>query len=302
MRPGRRAISGVVLLDKPPGITSTAALTRVKSLYRAEKAGHTGTLDPFASGLLPICLGEATKFAGFMLESDKRYLATLLLGRTTTTGDPEGETLSDTETAIARATIERVLDEFRGAIRQVPPMHSALKHGGEPLYRLARRGLEVPREAREVTIHELMLRDYQAPLLTIEVACSKGTYIRTLAADIGASLGCGAMLTALRRTASGRLSLQDAISLDRLAGLDDGARDAQLQPVDSLVCGLPEISVDDAATRALLSGRAALAPGSGAGPMRAYSPSGRFIGVVESAPGGRLTALRMMAWRAGLDS
>ena len=212
----RRAVHGVLLLDKDAGVSSNAALQRAKRLYRAEKAGHTGTLDPLASGLLPLCFGAATKFAQASLDADKRYLATLRLGVTTTTGDLEGEVVrSVAGVAVDRAALERGCETFVGAIEQVPPMHSALKHKGKPLYEYARDGVAVERAARRVLIHSIRVVEGSGDLWTIDVSCSKGTYVRTLAEDIGEALGCGAHLAALRRTRQ-RTAARRSCAADRV--------------------------------------------------------------------------------------
>jgi tRNA pseudouridine55 synthase len=225
----------VLLLDKPRGLSSNDALQQAKRLLRAEKAGHTGTLDPLASGLLPLTFGAATKFSQVSLDADKRYTATLQLGVTTTTGDLEGTAVLERPVAITRADVEAACIRFTGAIDQRPPMHSALKYEGRALYEYARQGIEVERSARRVVIHRIDILDWQAAILVIDVVCSKGTYIRTLAESIGEALGCGAHLAALRRTGSGPLAVGDAITLDQLGALDEPGRDAKLLPPDALL-------------------------------------------------------------------
>jgi tRNA pseudouridine55 synthase len=234
-RTPKRAVHGVLLLDKPVGLSSNDALQVAKRLLRAEKTGHTGTLDPLASGLLPLCFGAATKFSQTSLDADKRYTATLTLGQTTTTGDLEGAPLQDRTVNLTRADIETVCRRFTGPIEQRPPMHSALKHEGRALYEYARAGIEVERETRGIVIHRIDVLDWQERALVLDVLCSKGTYIRTLAEEIGEALGCGAHLAALRRTACGPLSIADAITLDALAVLDAAARDAVLLAPDVLL-------------------------------------------------------------------
>ncbi len=231
----RRAVHGVLLLDKPLGLSSNDALQKAKRFYRAEKAGHTGTLDPLASGLLPLCFGAATKFSQASLDADKRYTATLTLGQTTTTGDLEGSLVEERPVELAHADIDAVCRRFTGPLAQRPPMHSALKHEGRALYEYARQGIEVERAERSIVVHRLDVLDWRAETLVIDVTCSKGTYIRTLAEDIGQALGCGAHLAALRRTGSGALDLADALTLDDLAALDEAARDAVLLPPDALL-------------------------------------------------------------------
>ncbi|MDP1693766.1 MAG: tRNA pseudouridine(55) synthase TruB [Burkholderiaceae bacterium] len=234
-RIAKRAVHGVLLLDKPLGLSSNDALQKAKRLFRAEKAGHTGTLDPLASGLLPLCFGAATKFSQTSLDADKRYTATLTLGQTTTTGDLEGSLVDERPVRLLRAEVEAACHRFTGAIEQRPPMHSALKHEGKALYEYARQGIEVERAARSIVIHRIDILDWQAQTLVLDVLCSKGTYIRTLAEEIGEALGCGAHLAALRRTGSGPLEVSDAITLDELAALDEAARDAKLLPPDVLL-------------------------------------------------------------------
>ena len=234
-RIARRAVHGVLLLDKPLGLSSNDALQKAKRLLRAEKAGHTGTLDPLASGLLPLCFGAATKFSQTSLDADKRYTATLTLGQTTTTADLEGSLVHERPVSVTRAYIEAACRRFTGPLQQRPPMHSALKHEGRALYEYARQGIEVERAPRSIVIHRIDILDWQAATLVLDIVCSKGTYIRTLAAEIGEALGCGAHLAALRRTGSGPLDIAHAITLDQLAALDEPARDARLLPPDVLL-------------------------------------------------------------------
>jgi tRNA pseudouridine55 synthase len=236
----KRAVHGVLLLDKPVGLSSNDALQKAKRLFNAEKAGHTGTLDPLASGLLPLCFGAATKFSQVSLDADKRYTATLHLGVTTSTGDLEGEVIERREVNVDRSAIDAAIAKFTGAIDQMPPMHSALKHQGRALYEYAREGVEVERASRRITIHQLTVVEWHDHTLVLDVLCSKGTYVRTLAEDIGAALGCGAHLSALRRTASGPLSIDNAITLDALAALLDAERAAHLLPPDALLAEWPE--------------------------------------------------------------
>ncbi len=234
-RIARRAVHGVLLLDKPLGLSSNDALQKAKRLLRAEKAGHTGTLDPLASGLLPLCFGAATKFSQTSLDADKRYTATLTLGQTTTTADLEGSLVHERPVSVTRAYIEAACRRFTGPLQQRPPMHSALKHEGRALYEYARQGIEVERAPRSIVIHRIDILDWQAATLVLDIVCSKGTYIRTLAAEVGEALGCGAHLAALRRTGSGSLDIAHAITLDQLAALDEPARDARLLPPDVLL-------------------------------------------------------------------
>ncbi|WP_321812184.1 MULTISPECIES: tRNA pseudouridine(55) synthase TruB [unclassified Burkholderia] len=251
----RRALDGVLLLDKPVGLSSNDALIRAKRLLLAKKAGHTGTLDPLASGLLPLCFGEATKFSQDLLEADKTYEATMRLGVRTTTGDAEGDVLDTRAVECDRAAVEAALARFTGEIVQVPPMYSALKRDGKPLYEYARAGQTVEREGRNVTIHALDLLACELPDVTFRVTCSKGTYVRTLAEDIGEALACGAHLTMLRRTGVGALTLEHAVTLDALSDAAEGARDAWLQPVDALLSTFPLVRLDETSAKRFLHGQ-----------------------------------------------
>jgi len=256
----RRDVHGVLLLDKPLGLSTNDALVRAKHLLRANKAGHTGTLDPLATGLLPLCFGEATKFSQDLLEADKTYEAVVRLGQTTTTGDAEGEVVVEREVRVDRAALDAAVARFTGVIEQVPPMYSALKRDGKPLYEYARAGETVERAARTVTIHALAvlavaLDDAAAPAFTMRVTCSKGTYIRTLAEDIGEALGCGAHLTALRRTAVGDLTLDGAVTLEQIDAVADEARPALLAPVDALLQRCAPVMLDEAAMGRFLQGQ-----------------------------------------------
>jgi tRNA pseudouridine55 synthase len=271
-RTPRRAVHGVLLLDKPFGLSSNDALQQAKRLYRAEKAGHTGTLDPLASGLLPLCFGAATKFAQVSLDADKRYRATLALGVTTTTADGEGEVLVRREVSVAAEQVGAACARFTGPLRQLPPMHSALKHAGRPLYDYARAGIEVEREPRDVTIHSLAVVEGEGDRWVVDVHCSKGTYIRTLAEDIGEWLGCGAHLGALRRTGSGALTLAGACTLEELAALDESARDARLLPADALVADWPRVSLGTEDAGRFLSGVRRRLPLADAPHVRVYGP------------------------------
>jgi len=277
----RRAVHGVLLLDKPLGVSSNGALQQAKRLFRAEKAGHTGTLDPLATGLLPLCFGAATKFSQASLDADKAYRATLKLGITTSTADGEGEVLRERPVAVSREQVDAACRSFIGEIAQVPPMHSALKHEGRALYSLARVGIEVERAARPVTIHAIAIVEWRHDTLVIDVRCSKGTYIRTLAADLGEALGCGAHLAALRRTASGALSIADAHTLDSLAALDEDARDALLLPADTLLADWPEVRLDDDDAGRFLSGLRRRLEAGDAPCVRVYGPASQV------SPGGR---------------
>ncbi|MBZ8139792.1 tRNA pseudouridine(55) synthase TruB [Rubrivivax gelatinosus] len=275
----RRALHGVLLLDKPIGWTSNDALQKAKGILRAEKGGHTGTLDPLATGLLPLCFGAATKFSQASLDADKRYTATLHLGRTTTTGDLEGEVVEERPVDCDRAAIAAVLARFTGEIDQLPPMHSALKHQGRALYEYARQGVEIEREPRRVTIHALELLEWNAPTLVLDVVCSKGTYVRTLAEDIGRALGCGAHLSALRRTASGALTLAGAVTIAELEAMTPEAREALLHSVDCLVADWPALQLPEADAGRFLSGQRRRTEHADAPAVRVYGPDPRaFLG------------------------
>ena len=294
-RQSRRAVHGVLLLDKPLGWTSNDALQKVKGLLRAEKGGHTGTLDPLATGLLPLCFGAATKFAQASLDADKRYRATLRLGERTSTGDGEGEVIERRDVTADAADIATTLARFTGAIDQLPPMHSALKHQGRALYDYARAGIEVQRELRRVTVHSIEIVSWQSPTLQLDVACSKGTYLRTLAEDIGAALGCGATLAALRRTASGPVRLDDAITIDTLAALTEAEREARLLPADTLLADWPAVRLPDDEAGRFLTGlrrRVALAD---APRVRVYGPQEyAFLGSAHITAG-ELIADRLLS-------
>lgn len=251
----RIALDGVLLLDKPAGLSSNDALIQSKRLLNAAKAGHTGTLDPFATGLLPLCFGEATKFTQDLLDADKTYDAIVHLGISTTTGDTEGEVLATEPVNVSQRNIDDVLHRFRGDIAQIPPMHSALKRDGKPLYEYARAGITLEREARQVRIHELEVLSFQSPYLSLRVRCSKGTYIRVLGEDIGNALGCGAHLQALRRIQVAELSLQNSISLAALATLSEEERLLSLLPVDSMLMSFPMVLLPEDLSRRFLHGQ-----------------------------------------------
>ena len=249
----RDPVDGVLLLDKPVGLSSNDALMKAKRVFNAKKAGHTGTLDPFATGLLPLCFGEATKFSQDLLEADKTYEATVHLGIMTTTGDTEGEAIEQREVTVTREQVEAALARFRGPIFQVPPMYSALKRDGKALYEYAREGITLEREARPVTIHALSLVDYTAPFLKILVTCSKGTYVRVLGEDIGAALGCGAHLNALRRVQVGALSTERMITLEDLQAHADPL--SLLAPVDALLSSFPSVELTPDLAKRFLNGQ-----------------------------------------------
>ncbi len=295
----RRAVHGVLLLDKPLGLSSNDALQKAKRLYRAEKAGHTGTLDPLATGLLPLCFGAATKFSQTSLEADKSYRATLKLGVTTTTADAEGDVVQTCGVNVTRAQLQAACDRFTGPIQQVPPMYSALKRDGKPLYEYARAGIEVEREARAVTIHTIDIADLdnqgEYDAWTIDVRCSKGTYIRTLAEDIGAALGCGAHLSALRRTGSGALSLDAALTLDQLAAMSDAERDASLMDADALLADWPVVRLGSEDAGRFLSGLRRRTDLPDAPNVRVYGPEPKaFLGGAHIAAG-ELISTRLLS-------
>ncbi len=304
----RRNVDGLLLLDKPVGLSSTQAMAAAKRLYRAEKAGHTGTLDPFATGLLPICFGEATKFSRFMLDAEKGYRATLKLGEVSSTGDTEGEITRRREVNITPAQIDAVLAKFVGEQAQIPPMYSALKQDGVALYKLARQGIEVHREARQIRVFSLFPVSFSGNELVIDTQVSKGTYIRVLAEEIGEALGCGAHLTGLRRTSTGGFAIGEAITLEALAALDEPARDRLLLPAETLSAALPQVVLSAEDARIFCNGGWLPAPAS-------YTPSEKlttpianeyaifdegkcFLGVAEIAlqhEKPRLIPMRLMA-------
>jgi tRNA pseudouridine55 synthase len=297
--PKKRPISGLLLLDKPVGYSSNHVLQKVKQLFRAEKAGHTGTLDPFATGLLLICLGEATKFSSYGLEGDKRYLATLKLGMTTTTGDIEGEIVSRRDVNATPVAIERVLQTLRGTISQIAPIYSALKVAGKPMYDYARKGLDVERKTREVEIKRLDCISFSGDELVIDVVCSKGTYIRTLGEDIGASLGCGAHLIALRRTGSSALTIDRAISLEQLESLTEEERDTKLLPNDALLNDIPSIMLEGRMVTCLRRGQVQeVHPDWLPGIVTVYDSNRQFVGLAEITDAHQLLAKRLIAEQA----
>jgi tRNA pseudouridine55 synthase len=288
----RRRVDGVLLLDKPAGISSNAALQRAKRIYAAEKAGHTGTLDPLATGLLPLCFGEATKFAQALLDSRKEYLATVRFGIATATGDAEGEIIGRADTAISRAAFDAILPRFIGRVMQLPPRHAALKFEGRSYYEYARQGVEIPRVPRAIDIHAIDVADWTPPVAVLRVACGKGTYIRVLAEDLAAALGSCAHLAALRRVATGTFALDGAVTLERLEAMDAAERDALLLPADAPLAAVARLDVDATTARSLAEGRTASGPPGATGQYRCYGPGGRFLGLVECA-GGALRALRL---------
>jgi tRNA pseudouridine55 synthase len=288
----RRAVDGILLLDKPRGLSSNAALQRARRLLDARKAGHTGTLDPLASGLLPLCFGEATKFAQGLLDADKGYRAIVRFGASTSTGDAEGDVVAVAPIAFDETALRQALGRFVGRVKQVPPRHAALKLAGRAYYDYARAGVEIPRAPREVEVHALELVAWAPPDATIDVHCSKGTYVRVLAEDLGEALSGRAHLAELVRTRSGAFALERAIGLEALEALSPEQRLDRLLPVDAGLAAMPAVTLDAAATVALTHGRRpqhAAEPGR----YRAYGPTG-FVGVVE-ATGNELRALRLLA-------
>lgn len=291
----KKHINGIFLLDKPLGFSSNQALQKVKWLLQAAKAGHTGTLDPLATGLLPLCFGEATKFAHYLTDADKTYLATVKLGITTTTGDAEGEVLSTQPVHVSQVQLAQVCQQFIGEISQIPPMYSALKHEGKALYEYARAGIEIERKARFVTIHNITLNTLADNIATITVTCSKGTYIRTLAEDIGRQLGCGAHLIGLRRTATANYEIAQAMTLEQFEALPMEQRIASLRPVDSSVLHLPAVTLDADSTFYLQQGQAVWRSGViPQGLLRLYSEQQVFLGLGEQLSDGKIAPKRLI--------
>ncbi len=294
-----RCVSGILLLDKALGLTSNAALQQLKHFFKAAKAGHTGSLDPLATGLLPICFGEATKMSAFLLEADKGYRTTIQLGQQTTTGDSEGEVVKQRPVVpISDPELEVVLARFRGPISQIPPMFSALKRDGEPLYKLARQGVVVEREARQVVIHALVVIGRSETHIELDVRCSKGTYIRTLAEDIGEVLGCGAHVSALRRTLVGPFSLESAYTFDALTVMGEaagGGLDGMLLALDSGLNGWPEVLLNNDMAYYLRQGQAVLVPKAPtSGLVKLYAEPRRFLGIGHILGDGRVAPKRLV--------
>ncbi|MDD5328460.1 MAG: tRNA pseudouridine(55) synthase TruB [Sulfuricella sp.] len=291
----KRPISGVLLLDKPFGISSNAALQHAKRLYQAAKAGHTGNLDPIATGLLPICFGEATKFSQFLLDANKTYQAVFRLGQTTSTGDIEGEVTGRFPVNLSFEAVKQAMQRFIGPISQVPPMYSALKFQGKALYTYARAGVEIERAAREVTIHSFTLDAFGGDELTVTVECSKGTYIRVLAEDLGRALGCGAFMQALRRTRTGGFEIGQALTLEQLEALTPEDCDQRLLPPDCLVSGFPKISLDRESAYYFRQGQSIWLPKQqNAGVMVLYDEKHELIGIGEVAPDGKIAPRRLV--------
>lgn len=296
----KRNVSGILLLDKPRGITSNAALQTVKRLFMAKKAGHSGSLDPIASGLLPICFGEATKFSRYLLESDKHYQLVARLGVRTDSGDTEGNIIHTASPEVNVADIESVLEKFRGPISQIPSMYSAIKVNGQPLYKLARQGIEIERNARPITIYSLDLLSFEGDLLQLEVKASKGTYVRTLVDDIGQELGCGAHVVALRRIGAGPYTKEQMVTLEHLKEIEaEGdwlALDEYLLPLDSSVSSWPTVILSDAAAFYLKQGQPVIVPYAPTeGWVRLVLRNGQFLGVGEILEDGRVAPRRLVS-------
>jgi tRNA pseudouridine55 synthase len=296
-----RNVNGVLLLDKPVGITSNAALQRVKRLFNANKAGHTGSLDPLASGMLPICLGEATKISGFLLSADKEYRTVVKLGVTTDSGDAEGEIIQTRPLGeISHAQVQEVLESFLGQSLQIPPMYSAIKRNGQPLYKLARQGVEVEREPRKITLHSLKLLRLEGDEIELDVRCTKGTYIRVLAEDIGEALGCGGHVAALRRTGVGALDeypMHSAESLQALAEESgNAALDELLLPMDLMLPDWPEVRLSEDASFYLCQGQPVFVPQlKDRGLVRLYAGDKRFLGLGTVLDDGRVAPKRLLS-------
>jgi tRNA pseudouridine55 synthase len=292
----RETVSGVLLIDKPVGPSSNVVLQRTKRLLGAKRAGHTGTLDPLASGLLVIGLGEATKFSGAMLDADKTYRAWVKFGERTATGDAEGPVLARSEARVSREEVLSILDRFRGEIEQMPPMHSAIKHLGRPLYAYARDGKSVPRSPRRIAIRRLDLEKCEMNSAVLLVECSKGTYIRTLAEDIGEALGCGAHLAALERRAVGPFRIEQSIALDALEALAPAERWGRLLPPESLVGSRRRVMLDTPLAAMFCHGRAVPIDSPGGG-VSVFDEAGVFLGIGEVGPGGSLQPTRLLQLR-----
>ncbi len=290
----KKNVNGVLLLDKPLGFSSNQALQKVKWLYQAAKAGHTGTLDPLATGLLPICLGESTKFAQYVTDADKTYFATIKLGATTTTGDAEGAVLTTAPVNVSQAQFLAATQQFIGKISQMPPMYSALKHQGKALYEYAREGVDIARQPRLITIKNIVIENFEGESAQITVNCSKGTYIRTLAEDIGAKLGCGAHLIGLRRTETAAYLLENAVTIEQLEALTVEAREALLLPVDSAIESLPKVVLDADCAFYMLQGQAVWQAGTPAGDLRLYDENNKFLGLGFLQDDGKIAPKRLI--------
>ena len=291
----KKNVNGVLLLDKPLGFSSNQALQKVKWLYSAAKAGHTGTLDPLATGLLPICLGEATKFAQYVTDADKTYFATIKLGATTITGDAEGEVLTTAPVNVSPTQFSAACQQFIGEVSQMPPMYSALKHEGRALYEYAREGVDIARQSRIIHISNITVENFEADIAQITVTCSKGTYIRTLAEDIGATLGCGAHLIGLRRTETAGYLLPQAVTIEQLEAIPIEARKSLLLPVDSAIESLPVVTLNADATFYLMQGQAVWQAGKmPIGDMRLYDEQNNFLGLGCMQDDGKIAPKRLI--------
>jgi tRNA pseudouridine55 synthase len=291
----KRNVNGVLLLDKPLGFSSNQALQKVKWLYSAAKAGHTGTLDPLATGLLPICLGEATKFAQYVTDADKTYFATIKLGATTTTGDAEGEVLTKLPVNVTPAQFSAVCQQFIGEISQMPPMYSALKHEGRALYEYAREGVDIARQSRIIHISNIVVDNFALDIAQITVVCSKGTYIRTLAEDIGNKLGCGAHLIGLRRTETAGYFLPQAVTIEQLEAMPIDARETLLLPVDSAIAHLPVVTLNADAAFYMMQGQAVWQAGkTPEGDLRLYDEQNNFLGLGFLQSDGKIAPKRLI--------
>jgi tRNA pseudouridine55 synthase len=291
----KRPLDGVLMLDKAPGASSNAALQQAKRLYHAAKAGHAGTLDPLATGLLPVLFGEATKFSSDLLDADKSYTAEIQLGASTTTADAEGEVIARSAVSVTPDELAAALLRFRGSILQTPPLYSALKHAGKPLYAYARAGIEIEREPRQVTVHELNLQWFEGERLALSVTCSKGTYIRSIAHDLGELLGCGAFIATLRRTAVGRFRVDCAHSMEILGAMSAPERDACLFPLDALLQDLPEAHLAPVQQARFVQGQAVPWDGSPQGRVRVYGSNGALLGVGVANADRTLSPKRVLA-------
>ncbi len=291
----RDAVNGMLLIDKPQGLSSNQAMQKVKRLLNAQKSGHTGSLDPIATGLLPLCFGHATRISGMFLESDKCYEVKIRLGINTTSGDRAGEIVSQAAVDVSLAQLESVAAAFRGRTKQIPPMFCALKRNGQPLYKLARQGIEVEREPRLVTVHDLSITDFQADTVDLRVRCSKGFYIRSLVMDMGEALGCGGHVEQLRRTAAGPFTINQALTVDQLAVLESpAARQTLLLPVDQVLAHLPKIDLPEKSAQYFCHGqpvRALNLPGPGL--ARLYGEENNFLGLGEVRADGRVAPKRL---------
>ncbi len=291
----KKNVNGVLLLDKPLVFSSNQALQKVKWLYQAAKAGHTGTLDPLATGLLPICLGEATKFAQYVTDADKTYFATIKLGATTTTGDAEGEVLTVAPVNVTPTQFSAACQQFIGEISQLPPMYSALKHAGKPLYEYAREGVDIARQPRLISIKNIVVDNFDTDVATITVTCSKGTYIRTLAEDIGAKLGCGAHLIGLRRIETAGYLLKQAVTIEQLEAMTIEARTALLLPVDSAIESLPVVTLNADAAFFIMQGQAVWQSGKTPhGDLRLYDENNHFLGLGYLQDDGKIAPKRLV--------